>query len=98
MSDGDSNLNVYEIWMAGNGAPEGVWIKRTTWSSVCARITSIGPVKGPAPYFGNPRVTADLFFLDGTLKQRSIDIPAPGTFKTWRKIPPPTWWPAALKE
>jgi len=97
MSEGVPPVNVYEIWMAGKEAPEGVWITRTTWASVCARIASVGPAKGPAPYYGNPKVTADLYFLDGTLKQRSIDIPAPGTFKTWRKIDPPSWWRIAVK-
>ena len=88
---GFAAMNVYEMFVA-NGEQVGFWLTRTTWRDLCARVTFVGKFKGPAPYFGNPRVSGDLFYLrSGQLKQANADIPSPGTYKTWRQIPAPSW-------
>lgn len=81
--------NVYQMWFAIQ--PAHLWITRTTWSNLCARVTSIGEVKGPAPYFGNPKVMADIYNGAGQCTQRGAVISVPGTYKTWRQISEPHW-------
>lgn len=86
-----SDLNIYEMFVA-NGARPGFWVSRTTWGNMCARVTSVGELRGPAPYFGNPTVLADLYDLQtGVLRDSAVKLPVPGTYKTWRKIEPPGW-------
>jgi hypothetical protein len=87
-------MNVYQMYVASKDNPDGVWIQRTTWSNMCARIKAVGEFKGPEPYFGNPEVRADLYSLSGELRQTNAVIPVPGTYKTWRQIPTPIWWSA----
>jgi hypothetical protein len=84
-----SGKNVFEMYIS-NGGP-GFWIRRTTWGATCARIIRVGKMTKPAPYFGNPSVLMDVYTLEGTLKQGLAQAPVPGTYKTWRKIPPPSW-------
>ena len=81
--------NVYQMWFASQ--PEPLWITRTTWASLCAKVTFVGEVKGPAPYYGNPTVKADIYNTAGQCTQRGADISAPGTYKTWRQISEPHW-------
>ena len=71
--------------------PKPLWITRTTWANLYARVSSVGTVKGEAPYYGNPEVRADIYFSNGTLKQRNAEISAPGTYKTWRQIAELIW-------
>lgn len=83
--------NIFQMYVA-NGRQPGFWIRRTTWGDTCAKIVSVGPLTGPPPYFGNPKVHADIFNLrSGALKETGARIPAAGTYKTWRQIDPPAW-------
>lgn len=86
-----SPVNVYQMWVISHEQPGGLWIRRTTWSNMCAHVTAVGEFTGPAPYFGNPDVHADLYDLQGHRKQRGAEIAVPGTYKTWRQIPTPLW-------
>lgn len=49
--------NVYQMWFGTQPGP--LWITRTTWANLCAKVTVVGQAKGPAPYYGNPAVKAD---------------------------------------
>src|SRR5215471_10889202 len=84
-----SDQNIYEMCVA-NGRP-GFWIRRTTWGATCARVVGVGPMTKPGPYFGNPYVLMDVYSLAGELKEGLAQVPVPGTYKTWRKIPAPSW-------
>lgn len=84
--------NIYEMWFESAGEPEGLWITRTTWPGLCARVTTVAEPSGPSPYYGNPEVRADIFYPNGQLKNRNFEITAAGTYKTWRRIAPPAWW------
>lgn len=87
--------NLFEMYVA-NGHQTGFWLRRTTWGNTCARVISIGPLSGPPPYYGNPRVFADIFDLTtGELKETNVRLPAAGTFKTWRQIDLPPWYARA---
>ena len=89
-----SDKNVFEMYVA-NGMRPGFWLRRTTWGNTCARVVDVGAIKGPAPYFGNPKVFADIYDLrTGDLKEARARIPAAGTYKTWRLIDAPSWWTA----
>lgn len=84
-------MNVFEMYVA-NGRRPGFWLRRTTWGNTCAKVTSVGELKGKPPYYGNPKVLADIFDLQtGDLKEAGAVIPVPGTYKTWRRIQPPSW-------
>lgn len=86
-----ADQNIFEMYVA-NGSQPGFWLRRTTWANSCARVTSVGPLTGPAPYYGNPKVRADVFDLaSGKLREANAHLPAAGTYKTWRKIDPPDW-------
>lgn len=85
----DDHPNVFEMFVA-NGGP-GFWVQRTTWGATCARVVCIGPFTGPPPYFGNPSVLMDVYSLGGALKEAGVQLPVPGTFKTWRQIDAPNW-------
>lgn len=87
-------LNIFQMYMA-HGGP-GFWLRRTTWGSTCARVAGMGKLGGPAPYFGNPPVLADIYSLDGKLKEELARLSAAGTYKTWRQIDPPSWAAQAL--
>lgn len=90
-----SDKNVFEMYVA-NGMRAGFWLRRTTWGNTCARVVDVGEIKGPAPYFGNPKVYADIYDLrTGELKEARARIPAAGTYKTWRLIDAPSWWTSA---
>ena len=53
----------------------------------------VGDFTGPPPYFGNPKVYAEIYDLrTGALKETGAKIPVPGTYKTWRMIDAPGWW------
>jgi hypothetical protein len=86
-----SEQNIYQMWFESQGATDGLWITRTTWSSIVARIVFIGEPKGPPPYYGNPIVLADIFNVDGSIRERRAKITAAGTYKTYRRIQPPSW-------
>lgn len=86
-----SALNVFQMYVANN-LRAGFWLRRTTWENTCAQVTSVGEFKGSPPYYGNPTVLADIYELrTGALKEQGVKIPAPGTYKTWRQIDPPSW-------
>lgn len=51
----------------------------------------MGEPSGPPPYFGNPPVLADIYTLDGKLKEELARLSVAGTYKTWRQIDPPAW-------
>lgn len=83
--------NLFQMFVA-NGSQPGFWLRRTTWGNSCARVTSVGPFTGPAPYYGNPKVHADIYDLTtGELREANARLPAAGTYKTWRLIDPPAW-------
>ena len=82
-------LNIFQMYMAYGGG--GFWLRRTTWESTCARVVGMGERSGPAPYFSNPPILADIYTLDGRLKEELARLPAAGTYKTWRQIAPPAW-------
>ena len=82
-------MNVFEMFEAHGGA--GFWVRRTTWGTTCARVIRLGRVTGPAPYFGNPSVLMDVYSLDGEFKDGPVQLPVPGTYKTWRQIDAPAW-------
>ncbi len=89
---GFSPENVYQMWES-NGLQVGFWVTRTTWSGKVARVTRIGEPKGPAPYFGNPKVHADLYDeRNGRLIESGMEITAAGTYKTWRRAAQPHWF------
>lgn len=86
-----SDLNVFQMYVA-NGEQTGFWLRRTTWDNTCAKVTSVGPLTGPPPYYGNPKVFGDIFELkSGKLKEVGARIPVPGTYKSWRRIDAPAW-------
>ena len=84
-----SDQNVFEMCVA-NGGP-GFWVRRTTWEASCAHVVGVGQFTKPGPYFGNPPVVMDVYNLKGELKDELTKMSVPGTYKTWRKIDPPTW-------
>jgi hypothetical protein len=81
--------NIFQMCEA-NGGP-GFWIRRTTWSGTLARIVRVGPLTGPAPYFGSPSALMDTYSLDGERREALAPVPGAGTYKTWRRIEPPSW-------
>jgi hypothetical protein len=84
-------MNIYQMYVEHNKKP-GFWIRRTTWGNTCAKVTSVGPLKGRPPYYGNPEVLADVFNIHaGTLVEKDAVVPVPGTYKTWRWVDPPEW-------
>lgn len=87
----EPQANVYQMWFERSS--DEVWFTRLTWNDLCARITSVGEPTGPGPYYGNPKVLADLYYANGTVKERGIVVGAAGTFKTYRQVVQP--FPAA---
>lgn len=86
-----ADKNVFEMFVANESKP-GFWLRRTTWVNTCAQVISVGELKGPPPYFGNPKVLANIFdFTTGEARERAANIPVPGTYKTWRQIDAPAW-------
>lgn len=86
-----ADQNLFQMFVA-NGSRPGFWLRRTTWSNTCACVTSVGPLTGPAPYYGNPKVLADIHDMaTGKLRESNARLPAAGTYKTWRLIDPPPW-------
>jgi len=89
-----SEQNVYQMFDAAD-RKLGFWITRTTWLGKVARVIHIGELKGPPPYYGNPKVKADLYDSSTShLISQGIEISVPGTYKTWRSVAPPAWWRA----
>jgi hypothetical protein len=87
--EGFSDVNIFEMCVA-HGGP-GFWVRRTTWGTTCARVVRVGAFTAPAPYFGNPSVLMDVYTLQGQLKEDLAPLPAPGAYKTWRRIETPPW-------
>lgn len=86
----DPQPNVYQMYFEGN--QEELWLTRTSWVNLCAKVMVVGQPSATGPYFGNPSVYADLYFADtGVLKQKLFEITAAGTYKTWRQIEKPRW-------
>ena len=87
-----STVNVYEMFVQ-NGREVGFWLTRTTWNAKIARVKLVGELKGLPPYYGNPKVMADLYdATSGQLLQSGLEITAAGTYKTWRLQETPKWW------
>jgi len=85
-----NRLNVYGLYFANN-KKTGFWIQRDTWVNICAKVTHIDSFKGPPPYYGNPKVTADIYELfTGIMKSSNVEISCPGNY-TYRQIPAPEW-------
>ena len=46
--------------------------------NTCAKVVEVGQFKGPPPYYGNPKVFADIYDLrTGTLKKARARLPVP---------------------
>lgn len=68
----------------------GFWVKRKTWSDLCARVTFVGELDRRAHCYGLPSVRADLFsFSTRQLQEADSELALAWSPKTWRKIPPP---------
>jgi len=86
--------NIFQMFVS-NGSKPGFWIVRTTWGNTCAKVTSVGELTGPPPYYGNPKVFAEIYNrATGEMIDRNTKIPVPGTYKTWRLIDAPEWAPS----
>ena len=84
-----SAVNLYEMYVA-NDMKVGFWLKRRTWGDLCARVTFVGEIEQHGSWFGGASVRADIFhFISGKLKEADATLPAPGSPKTWQRIPPP---------
>jgi hypothetical protein len=82
-------MNVYEMYLANRGA--GFWIRRNSWGHTCARVTSVGEMSGPHPFYGTPCVHGDVYDLaTGELKEERAQISCPGTY-SYHWIEPPPW-------
>ncbi|NTZ43193.1 hypothetical protein G7A66_08830 [Altererythrobacter sp. SALINAS58] len=91
----DDQPNIFQMYVAHGKA--GFWLRRTTWDATCAKVVAVGELSGCPPYYGNPPVLADIYSLDGKLKEELARIPASGTYKTWRQIAPPDWAAHAIE-
>lgn len=80
--------NLYQMFLE-HGGP-GFWIRRVTWTHVCGRVVRVGAFRGEAPYFGNPVVLADLYKLEGGIKDVMVPLSSPGG-STWERIERPDW-------
>jgi hypothetical protein len=93
MADDDwkesQDCNVFQMAVA-NGGP-GFWVRRTTWDGSIARVVRLGEFTGPPPYFGSPSVLMDVYSLSGELRDEAAQLPAAGTYKTWRLVDAPEW-------
>lgn len=84
-------MNIYEMYVH-HWKQVGFWVWRITWGNTIAKVTHIGKLFGPAPYFGNPEVIVDLYDIHtGELKTTGFVIESAGTYKTWRWVQPPAW-------
>ena len=45
--------------------PEPLWITRTTRTHLCAKLTLVGEAKGPAQFYRNLMVKADMYIATG---------------------------------
>ena len=79
------------LMMIDDAGGPGIWVRRTTWGSTCARIVGMGEVTKPPPYYGNPSVVMDVYSLGGELREELANLDTAGTYKTWRQIKPPEW-------
>lgn len=86
--EGDDR-NVFQMIEDAGGL--GIWVRRTTWGSSCARIVAMGEVTKPPPYYGNPTVLMDVYTLSGGLRSELANLDTAGTFNTWRQIAAPAW-------
>jgi hypothetical protein len=92
---GFAEQNVFEMFVAHGRQP--FWLRRTTSGNTCAKVVVVEKFKGPPPCYGNPKVFADIYDLHtGELKEARARLPVPGTYKTWRRIPPPPPWSGEL--
>lgn len=82
-------MNIYEMYLANRGA--GFWVRRQSWERTVARITSVGPLEGRAPYYGNPQVLTDVYdLIAGALKEVNAALSCAGNY-TYERIDPPSW-------
>lgn len=84
-------MNIYEMYVEHWKRP-GFWIRRTTWGNTIAKVIEVGEFAGRAPYYGNPQVIAVVYDMQtGDVKDKWFEVPAAGTYKTWRWVHPPEW-------
>ncbi len=83
-------MNVYQMWVESQAKNQDLWVVRNSWGNTVARIVEVGEFKGSAPYFGNPKVTADIYDDRGNLKSMSADLSCPGTYG-YKQVSEPAW-------
>lgn len=82
--------NIFQIYDARGHVP-GFWVIRESWEATVAHVVEVGPVMGPPPYLGNPKVFADVYDVrSGVLRQTGTRLPTPGSYH-WRLVDPPVW-------
>lgn len=77
-------MNIYQMYEK-NGNQCGFCVVRDSWGRIYAKVTSIagqtsGPLKGRPPYYGNPRVTMDVYNNDGTIQKENQVLSCPGNY------------------
>lgn len=76
--------NIYQMYEA-NGNRAGFFVRRDSWTSIYAQVKTVagqseGPLIGKPPYYGNPKVTMDVFNNDGTVQGTNQELTCPGTY------------------
>jgi hypothetical protein len=85
-------MNIYQMYV-GLSKQVGFWVVHTAGGGFIARVTSIGPLVGPGPYYGNPVVRAEMFRVKtGEIVNLDVELPNPGMSSHWRLSNPPRWW------
>jgi len=79
--------NVFQMYVA-NGQKPGFWLCRTSWGNTCAKVVSVVELKGPPPYYGNPKVRADIFDLPpANLRRQMSSSPCQGPTRRGARLP-----------
>jgi hypothetical protein len=84
-------MNIYSMYVANERAVP-FWV--TKWNSQVLLVTSVGTLRGRAPYYGNPTVTGELFSVyrenertDTYSKIEERTVRSPGTYN-WLWVEP----------
>ena len=83
-SQGLPAQNIFQMYVA-NGNKAGFYVRRDSWSTIYARVVTIdgrteGPLRGRPPYYGDPTVTMDVFYNDGSRQKSNQMLSCPGTY------------------